>query len=165
VEVTVERRDDVIIMKVAESLITLEGRREDGSRAPLDSSGSINASVSHTIRTEATGFAGESNVDGWVLSEPVHLGQVLTTKGGTAEGVFELPADVEPGNHRIALRGTTADGKEAVVAVGLRVASSEGVGWSGLLVAFMLAAAFAALLLPAVIRRRRRDGVASTPSS
>ncbi|MFM8871227.1 MAG: fibronectin type III domain-containing protein [Actinomycetota bacterium] len=165
VEVTVERRDDVIIMKVAESLVTLEGRRDDGSRAPLDSSGSINASVSDTIRLEVTGFAGESNVDAWVLSDPVHLGQVLTTKGGTAEGVFQLPTDVETGNHRIVMRGTTAEGKEAVVAVGLRVASSEGVGWSGLLVAVILAAVFAALFLPAVIRRRRSAGVSSATSS
>ena len=156
VEVTVERRDDVIIMKVAEAIVTLEGQRSDGTRAPLDARGSIDASVADTARVEVTGFAGESDVDAWILSDPIHLGTLSTTKAGTSAGVLQLPPEVEAGNHRIIMRGTTAEGEETVVAVGLRVMASGGVGWSGLLVAVILAAIFAALFLPAVVRRRRR---------
>ena len=143
-------------MKVAESIVTLEGQRSDGSRAPLDARGSIDATVADTARVEVTGFAGESDVDAWIFSDPVHLGTLSTSKAGTSKGVFDLPPEVEAGNHRIVMRGTTVEGKETVVAVGLRVAASGGVGWSGVLVAAILAAIFAALFLPAVVRRRRR---------
>jgi large repetitive protein len=74
-----------------------------------------------TIQMSAEGFAAQSEVQVWVNSTPFQLGTITTDAAGSFDQTFDLPADIEVGNHVLTLSGTAKSGSAAKVSIGLIV--------------------------------------------
>jgi MYXO-CTERM domain-containing protein len=104
------------------------------------------------------GFAPNSPVEAWMFSDPIRLGDFTANNYGKSTERFVVPADVEPGSHRVVLTGINALGKEITVAVGLQVRGDTGeVPTSRIVIIAIAALALLGLLLPPSLRRRRSE--------
>ena len=81
----------------------------------------IRAFKGRTIQMSAEGFAPQSEVQVWVNSTPFLLGTITTNPAGSFDQTFDLPADIEVGNHVLTLSGTARSGSAAKVSIGLIV--------------------------------------------
>jgi hypothetical protein len=154
---SVSRRDDQLFVSHGNYASNLAAIAADGSRQALDGDGNIRLQEGDSLSIIAAGFASNTDVELWMFSEPSRLGVVRTDSSGTTESLATLPMNVENGDHRIVIAGTSRDGKRAELTVGIRVgAPADGVSTAGkILIALpLLAAVFFALVLPA--RRRRK---------
>lgn len=155
-DVVLERRNAELHVRAAGVTMVVNAVDENSNKLPLDSDGSIAVSAASSLRLQAAGFKPESDIGAWMFSTPVSLGvsQVETT--GRVDKLFAVPANLEPGLHRIVFKGNAADGRIMTVAIGVRVGSSGGTNvWSWLLLVVLVSAMAFAIVLPA--RRRRRD--------
>jgi len=74
-----------------------------------------------TIQMSAEGFVPQSEVQVWVNSTPFLLGTITTDAVGSFDQTFDLPAEIEVGNHVLTLSGTARSGSAAKVSIGLIV--------------------------------------------
>ena len=74
-----------------------------------------------TIQMSAEGFAPQSEVQVWVNSTPFLLGTITTDAAGSFDQTFDLPAEIQAGNHVLTLSGTSRTGSAAKVSIGLIV--------------------------------------------
>ena len=60
------------------------------------------------LTVTGTGFTPGETVTATLFSTPIHLGTVSADAAGTASLVFVVPADIEPGEHRVELVGLSS---------------------------------------------------------
>jgi lysophospholipase L1-like esterase len=64
------------------------------------------------LHVDGRGFAPGSTLRVTLHSDPVELGSLVADETGRVAGEFNLPGDVEPGEHALTLRGTTGGGQQ-----------------------------------------------------
>lgn len=80
--------------------------------ATLELGGDPNVPV--TFSFSADGYAANAVVTFILESTPVLLGTATATEGGIVSGAFEVPRDLEPGDHTISAVGSGPDGEPVV---------------------------------------------------
>ena len=115
--------------------------------------------IGDSIEIEIFGFASESEVEVRMYSDPVLLGRTGVGANGTLLASYEVPDSVDNGQHTVALFGQSSLGEELTFALAVSIGDeSSGPSFLALLVAIPLGAAVVVgLVLPAVLRRRRKE--------
>jgi hypothetical protein len=94
-----------------------------------------------------------------MYSSPSRLGVIAADKAGKVEGTFDLPENIELGNHRLIFDGTRSDGKPITVGFGVAVGDMKTSSMLSrlLIIIPVLLAVFVGILIPAASRRRKRQ--------
>ena len=122
----------------------------------LDADGNVRVLPGQSIDLSSSGFAPNSEVDGWMFSTPYHLGTERADGTGTVNTRFTVPASLENGSHRFSLIGRTVDGFEVKLVLGIKVGKETKSHVATWLIVLPLGfAVLFAFFLPAVMRRRR----------
>jgi hypothetical protein len=155
---TVTRADNTILVSGGGIEATIYGESTDGQRIDLDDNGDLRLTLGDKIVVEAEGFESASEVDVWMYSTPTRLGALEISESGTGVSSFALPASVDEGEHRVVLDGANNDGQDVVLGLGIAVGALEGNSVNKvLIIAPLTLAILFALLLPSVLRRRRKE--------
>lgn len=144
--------------------MNVAGVDAEGNPLPLTANDAVLLEPDSFARLRGDGFAPGSTVDVWLHSQPLHLGRLSVEASGAFDARVAIPADVELGEHRIEVTGTTADGRQATVSLDA-VAQRAAVKHSGtgnylllwillLIIAVIIVAAFFWFIL---WRRRKRE--------
>jgi hypothetical protein len=133
---------------------------KDGGNSALDADGNVRLKSGDVVRIKLAGFDPGSTAEAWLFSTPQLMGRAKVGPDGIMVGNFAIPQNVSQGSHRIAIVAQTVDGKPATLAVGIKVGEwkKEQSITVWLIVLPIVLAMGGALLLPAVIRRRRHEG-------
>ena len=159
ISASVTRSENKITTKVAGLAATIWGLDENGKTVALDVDGNIRLNIGNKIVVQASGFASGEDVSIWMYSSPSRLGVIAADKAGKVEGTFDLPENIEIGNHRLIVDGTRSDGKPITVGFGVAVGDMKTSSMLSrlLIIIPVLLAVFAGILIPAVSRRRKRQ--------
>lgn len=157
VEAQLSRSENGLVVTAGSMSATVYGETSDGQRIALDADGNLQLNEGDSVVVEGNGFEADATVDIWLFSTPTRLGDLPTSSSGTVSGSFEVPVSMEPGAHRLVLKGTSADGKDAVIGVGLYLGDYETEGginrW--LIIVPLVLATILGLVIPTTVRRRR----------
>ncbi|MEY4165841.1 MAG: hypothetical protein RL419_1683, partial [Actinomycetota bacterium] len=154
------------VVKTTNAVMTIAGTVQvtvyafdpEGEAVPVTLDGKILVEGGGSFGVRIAGFAPNSPVEAWLFSDPIRLGNFNANNYGKSTERFVVPADVEPGSHRVVLTGTNASGKEITIAVGLQVRGDTGeVPTSRIVIIAIAALALLGLLLPPSLRRRRAE--------
>jgi hypothetical protein len=158
--VSVLRENNQLTVTAGKLSATVGGLNKDGGNATLDSDGNVRLKPGDVVRIKLAGFDPGSTVEAWLFSTPQLMGTAKVGADGAVIGNFTIPQKVSSGSHRIAIVAQTADGKPATLAVGIKVGEwKRGPSITVWLIILPIVLAMGgALLLPAVIRRRRQEG-------
>ena len=156
--VDVGREGNQLVVTAGRIKATVGALDSSGAIAPLDPEGNVRLNPGDPVRVNAEGFKPGTTVRVWLLSTPTLLGSVKVAGDGSVSASFTVPKGVSNGSHRIVIEATTAEGKPATLAVGVKVGNwtkeQSMVVW--LIVLPIVLAVIAALVLPATRRRRPR---------
>ena len=156
----ISRQDNTLIVTSADVTAVLAVKDASGAVLPLDGDGSIRIKdATSLVSVQVSGFAPSSDVETWIYSKGTLVGTASVNAAGRASANYPVPAGLPGGRHRIVMAGTAADGTDLTIAVGIvagPVKSGSSAGRT-LFLTVLVIAAFAALFLPAVARRRRRE--------
>jgi len=157
---TVERVNNQLTVTAGKLSATVGGLDKDGGNTALDADGNVRLKPGDVVRIKLAGFDPGSTVEAWLFSTPQLMGTAKVGADGIVVGNFVIPKDVSSGSHRIAIVAQTVDGKPATLAVGIKVGEwNKGPSITVWLIVLPIVLAMGgALLLPAVIRRRRHEG-------
>jgi hypothetical protein len=156
---TVTRIDNQLTVTAGKLSATVGGMNKDGGNTALDADGNVRLKSGDVVRIKLAGFDPGSTAEAWLFSTPQLMGRAKVGPDGIMVGNFAIPQNVSQGSHRIAIVAPV-DGKPATLAVGIKVGELN-VGTSftvWLIVLPIILAMGGALVLPAVIRRRRYEG-------
>lgn len=137
---------------------SISGETESGERVALDADGNLVLAAGDRVVVNGQGFESQSNVDVWLFSTPTRLGSAASTASGTFADSFVVPDSIEEGSHRLVLEGRAADGKSAVIGVGLLIGgfdTEKGINKWIIIVPIVLATTLG-LVIPTTIQRRRK---------
>jgi len=100
-----------------------------GALIPLTSDGTIQLIRGHSVSITGTGFAADEDVNAWLFSDPILVGNTRTSGKGTVRDSFVVPAVTTNGNHTLQIRLVSPEGK--IVNFGLPVVVVEDVADGG----------------------------------
>jgi LPXTG-motif cell wall-anchored protein len=111
VTITVENLNELVMSNGAFEL-RLAAQCSSGCEIQTDGSGRqvIELESSGAANVAGEGFQAGSEVDVWLFSSPIYLGQLPVNGSGTFSGLLPLPA-IEPGSHTLQVNGISSDGK------------------------------------------------------
>lgn len=151
------RKNNQIVILAGGMSATIDGLDALGKVVPLDGDGNVRMKGGARVRVVAEGFKPNSLLEAWLFSTPVRLGTGRVDAQGKFSKIFLLPANIEPGEHRLAIRAVTYSGEPATLALGILIANAKKerniATW--LIVTPMAFAIATAFFLPAAFRRRR----------
>ncbi len=159
VEATVTRDNNQLIVSAGSFRARISAVKRDGGRAPLDSEGRLRILVGDSIEVDVDGFASASAVEVRMYSEPVLLGRSQVDKAGDLIASYEVPDTVDDGRHTVVMVGESAANQKLTFALPVFV-GEESTGPSAVAVTvwvLLSLAVIGGLLIPAFLRRRRRD--------
>lgn len=159
IEATVTRENNQLILQAGVIRARISAVKREGGRAPLDSEGRIRMNQGDSVEIEVTGFGAETRVEVRMYSDPVLLGRSTVSALGNLAASYEVPESVENGRHTVVLVGESAAGDDLTFALAVFVGDeSSGPSALALLVGIPLGlAVIGALIIPAILRRRRDD--------
>ena len=139
----------------------LSGANSEGARQPLDSDGNLRLKGGDVIKINMNGFKPASKVEVWLFSTPRRLGSAIVGKDGQMSGSFAIPAEVESGPHRIAIKGKLPNGKSATFTLGVAMGDVPKTStMTRMLIAIPIALSVViGLIVPNQIRRRRKNAL------
>jgi hypothetical protein len=73
------------------------------------------------VEVRGNGFAPNSQVDVWIYSDPTLLGTIMTDGVGEFVKTFDIPTEIELGDHTLTLNGLDTNGAELTASVGIVV--------------------------------------------
>lgn len=159
VSTALSRSENRITAKAAGVAATIWGLDKDGRTVALDIDGNVRLNIGDKVVVQASGFAAGEDVSVWLFSVPSRLGVIAADDSGKVEGTFDLPKNVEMGDHRLVFDGTRSDGKPVTLGFGVAIGQLEtSSSLSRVLIAVpVLIAIFIGFFIPAVTRRRRKE--------
>jgi len=163
VAATVSRASNQITAMASDITTTISGLTSDGQRVALNPEGNLVVNEGDKLVVDAAGYAPDADVSVWLYSSPTRLGVIAADSDGKVSGSFDLPSDLEVGDHRLVLSGENPNGVKALLGLGLSYGTVEsGSSITRVLIAIPIAlAVLFGLFLPAVTRRRRKRLVAA----
>ena len=110
-----------VVATLGKSTMTMMSLSDNGAPEPLLANGSIAVTAGGTVRVSGTGMLPAEPIEAWLHSTPVKLGEVIAGADGSFSAELLLPADAEPGSHKLQFVGKKVDGAEMVFAQGISV--------------------------------------------
>lgn len=162
VSATVTRENNELVVKVGPIVARIWVVARSGGKVPLDADGRLRLMPGDSQSGVIEGFDAGSPVEVRLYSDPVLLGRSQVGGSGLLSASYEIPADVTDGDHTVVLVGESPESEELVVAWSVAIGEPEdGASWFTIFVLVPLGlAAASALILPAVLRRRRQEQAA-----
>jgi hypothetical protein len=155
---TISRSDNSLLVAGGGIEATIYGQSSDGQRINLDENGDLRLVLGDSIVVETKGFESASTVEVWMYSTPTRLGQLEVLETGSGMGTFGLPPTADTGEHRVVLNGANNKGQDIVLGLGIAVGALDSSSINRILIIAPLSLAILfALVLPSVLRRRRRE--------
>lgn len=111
VTVTPTVRDQGLSISGADFSMTIEGVGASGNPLGLTADGALILENDRFAKTTGTGFLADSPVKLYLFSDPLYVGDVLTTATGVFNGSVQIPLSVAPGRHTLQANGYTANGE------------------------------------------------------
>lgn len=135
--------------------------KSDGEVVPLDADGNINGADGDVVVVDVTGARPNDDINVWLFSTPIQIGQGKISADGKFSGRFAIPSEVEGGSHRLVLKTVSFTGSESTVSVGFIIGSGNdgNSAISAIIFGILGVAVTFALIIPA--RRRRRKKMAT----
>ncbi|MFM8867588.1 MAG: hypothetical protein ACKOFZ_04820 [Ilumatobacteraceae bacterium] len=113
--------------EVGDSSLSVVTMNASGERQPLLPNGSLVYVPGTTTRVDGAGMLAGSKVEVWMHSTPTLLGVATANADGSFAQVFQVPALLEHGSHKLQVVGIAPNGAEMVVALGVTVTDEETV--------------------------------------
>ncbi len=155
---TITRSDNSLLVAGGGIEATIYGQSSDGQRINLDENGDLRLVLGDSIVVETKGFESASTVEVWMYSTPTRLGQLEVLETGSGMGTFGLPPTADAGEHRVVLDGANNKGQDIILGLGIAVGALDSSSINRILIIAPLSIAILfALILPSVLRRRRRE--------
>jgi hypothetical protein len=157
VEGVITRENNRLTITAGPMVVRIWAVAADGSKLSLDADGRLRVKAGDSVTVDATGFSFNTRVEVRLYSDPVLLGRTDVDDKGIMNASYEIPQGIPSGNHNVVLAGER-DGSPVTMA--LSVALGEQSSGNALAVVFigvLVAAGVTALMLPAFLRRRRKD--------
>lgn len=153
----ITRENNSYKISTADLDVTLQVVKSDGEVVPLDADGNINGTDGDVIVVDVTGAQPNDDINVWMFSTPIQIGQGEISDDGKFSGRFEIPSEINGGSHRLVLKTVSYTGNETTVSVGFVVGSgNDGNSAISVIIFGILGVAVAfALIIPATRRRRR----------
>jgi len=117
----ISRADDRLVIESPAVRAVFEAVSSDGGTQPLDADGNIRVRRNGLIQYRAEGFKPGATAEVWLLSTPTLLARVDVPQDGALAGKHLLPKGIPDGQHRIVLRGTSADNTPLTLTVGILI--------------------------------------------
>lgn len=158
ISATLSRVNNQITATAGDISTTISGLTPDGQRVALNTEGNLVLNEGDKIVVEASGVEPDEDVAVWMFSTPTKLGVIAADANGKISGTFNLPNGIESGEHRVVLSGTSRNGTNVVLGIGLSYgAVNSGSTLTRVLIAIPISLAILfGFFLPAVSRRRRK---------
>lgn len=152
----ITRENNEIGIKVGPISGRLWGTDANGGKVALDVDGRIRVGNGDSITVELAGFDAESTTEVRLYSNPVLLGYTEVSASGLLIGSYEIPEEMESGNHHLVFAGTNK-GEDVTVSLSVAVGSENGsTPWLTIFLLIpLLIAVVAGLALPAIARARK----------
>jgi hypothetical protein len=162
VAASISRSGNKVTASVVGISATIFGLIPEGEVVSLDSEGNLRLSIEDQLAIDASGYAAGQDVSVWVYSTPSRLGVVTADESGNISGIFDLPAGIDSGDHRVVLEGANEKGQPVIMGVGILVGSLDSSSKVSrlLIIIPVLLAILVGLFIPAVSRRRKRQATA-----
>jgi hypothetical protein len=110
-----------------------------------------------SVTVNASGFTSDSKAEVRLYSTPILLGRTNIDGEGELVGSYEIPKGVENGNHNVVLVGER-NGEDVVMSLSVVLGNEANSRALTVVVVFvLLLAVTGALLIPAIVRRRREE--------
>ena len=129
---------------------------------PTITLGAMTVTAGGLVTGTAAGFEPGEDVVGTLFSSPRELGTVVADAGGRVDFAFRVPADIEPGVHRLELVGQTSGRTVSIDVELLGVTAPGTLPATGTGTGELVAAALALLVVGTALQRssRRRTAAA-----
>jgi hypothetical protein len=110
-----------------------------------------------SVTVDATGFSSKTRVEVRLYSDPVLLGRTDVDDKGFMSASYEVPEGIPSGNHNVVLAGER-DGNSVTMALSVVLGEqTNSQAFTAVLVGVLIAAGITALMLPAFLRRRKKE--------
>jgi LPXTG-motif cell wall-anchored protein len=104
--------------------MSLAGTDATGQPTKVGANGRLFVDESGNVQVAGSGVQPGSQVDLWVMSDPVYLGTVTVNAQGNFSANRPLPAGVPVGDHTVQANGVTSDGAARSLNIGIEVVES-----------------------------------------
>lgn len=151
----VSRQNNELNVEVGPIFARVWATSASGGKVPLDADGRIRLESGDSVTVSVSGFDGGTGVQVRLYSDPILLGRSKVSADGTLSASYEIPKDIENGNHQVVMLGT-ARSKDVTFGLSIAVgAKARGISPWVIIVPIGLAV-IGALLLPVALRRKRK---------
>jgi hypothetical protein len=101
--------------------ISLAGTDAAGQPTRVGANGRLLVDESGNVQVAGAGFKPGSQVDLWVMSDPVYLGAVTVNAQGSFSANLPLPTGIPVGDHTLQANGVTIDDVARSLNIGIEV--------------------------------------------
>ena len=157
IEPAITRENNQLIASAAGMRLKVSVVDTTGKVTPLDADGNVRLVSGSSIRLEISGMATSNDVGVWLFSTPRSLGAVSIDSQGSGTAQFAVPANLEDGQHRIAVDGVSRTGEKATIAIGVVAGSVKRTSTiTRVLITIPIGLAMiAGLIIPSARRRKK----------
>ena len=157
VEGVVTRENNRLTITAGPMVVRIWAVAADGSKLALDADGRLRVKAGDSVTVDATGFTFNTRVEVRLYSDPVLLGRTDVDDKGVMNASYEIPEGIPSGNHNVVLVGER-DGSPVTMALSVALGDqSNGNALAVVFIGVLIAAGVTALMLPAFLRRRRKE--------
>jgi hypothetical protein len=157
VETVIVRENNRLVITAGPLVVRIWAVAADGSRLSLDGEGRLRVNEGDSVTVNASGFTSDSKAEVRLYSTPILLGRTNIDGEGELVGSYEIPEGVEDGNHNVVLVGER-NGEDVVMSLSVVLGNESRSRTLTVVVVFvLLLAVTGALLIPAIVRRRREE--------
>lgn len=157
VEGVVTRENNRLTITAGPMVVRIWAVAADGSKLALDADGRLRVKAGDSVTVDATGFSFNTRVEVRLYSDPVLLGRTDVDDKGVMNASYEIPEGIPSGNHNVVLAGER-DGSPVTMALSVALGDqSSGNALAVVFIGVLIAAGVTALMLPAFLRRRRKE--------
>ncbi|MEY4657151.1 MAG: hypothetical protein RL073_1378, partial [Actinomycetota bacterium] len=101
--------------------VVIEIAPQDAARISDGLGTAVRAVRGRYVEVRGNGFAPVSQVEVWIYSDPTLLGSATTDTNGEFVNTFDIPKEIELGNHTLTLNGVDSQGVALTASVGIIV--------------------------------------------
>jgi hypothetical protein len=161
VEVKITTNGDKITFSAGGVSGELDASSLDGSQIQLDADGNLVLTPGDGVSLNLDGFGSDTPVEVWMFSIPVKVKDMVADANGRTNGSFSTPQGIDPGAHRIVVKGRSPKNDEVIIAVGVAVAATGDSSLTSKLVLPITITVVVLFIVALTIRLRRRARLAN----
>ena len=157
VDLTVARQNNVLQVSSGNIQMSIKVINESGAIVPLDNKGNAVIKKGSQFEFSVTGAQPGANLEAWLFSDPIKLGDTTVDKDGKATRTLTIANKVPKGAHRFVTKTFSSTGDEVTMSVGVIAAGGSSAPIGLIIFIVLIAAILGGLLIPAVRRRRENE--------